>query len=190
MRSFGLALAACALITGCSTNPGQLNAVAGNKVSSSTYANADTIRILSLTDKRGKDAVLSDMYGRPMDGADVLTWLENSLVSRNFDVSLDAGNEASDETVADSAEPAEASSETCDVDLFLRRAEMFPQATSLAATIVLQADIEGRTAPVILRGQHAAMNWASMDSEMNALLARALDKALVKLVDTCDGDSE
>ena len=158
-------------LAACATEPASLTQSAVRSVKTRELGKVEGINVVSLQDRRGKDAVFTDIHGRPMSGVDLLGWLENSLALRGISL----GSMDSD------------SPDTCNIDLALRRAETGIQATSKIASFVFSVRVSGsEDVETIIRGRHSSMNWASTSSETNGMLSRALDDALLDIANFCD----
>lgn len=168
------------MFTACATEPAALGSVANSQytyeVDAKTVRNLKGIRIVSMLDDREKDAILTDLGNRPMDGTDVMEWLRNSLEFRGA-------------TFADAIGES-FSSVSCYVDLKLKRAHVTAKhGTSKTATVVLGVrsnDTDNDYA--YLRGNSSTMNWNFSSRETNAELTRALDEVSRKLSEFCSGE--
>lgn len=160
-----LSAAVAMALTACATGPRTLETGAS---ATSLSPKVTNVYVESVIDRRGKDAQISDIYGRAMEGADIMGWLSESLEARGLAV----GGEADE-------------SQVCSLDLELRKAEIGGVATSKTASVVIGARNTQTQDYKILRGQDATVNWIGGNSETNAALGRALDKALGKIETAC-----
>ena len=133
------------------------------------------IHIAALTDNREKDAMLTDMLGRPMAGTDLMDWLSTSLSGRGLTM---AGTETQSDL-----------SDKCVIELELRRAYITAQAASKSSSLVFNIRKAEPDAPAkLIRGNHSNMNWSSTNSETNVSLGRSLDEVVDGIADFCAPD--
>lgn len=167
-RSLWVSIAAAGILSACGTAPKTLD-VSGNKATHmSKQENIDVI-VKSISDNRVKDAVLSDLAGRPMAGQEVMSWLKNSLDVRGYAINANAI----------------ANGDNCVVEMELRRASLMPTATSKSATIVLGVRNVNTGDYHLFRGAKSSVNWVNGNGESNAALSNALDDSLSKIAEAC-----
>ncbi len=152
-------------LTACAVGPRTLKSGAS---ATSLSPKVNNVAIESMIDRRGKDAQISDITGKAMQGADIMGWLSESLARRGLVVGARAKE-----------------SQVCKLDLELRKAEIGGVATSKTASVVIGARNTETQDYKILRGQDATVNWMGGNGETNAALGRALDKALEKIETAC-----
>lgn len=182
LQSLGMVAGALVALAACAATPAALSSSASSLTATQTHSGNKEVSapdlshllVTSLSDDRGKDAMLTDMYGRPMQGTDVMEWIQNSLVKGGA-----VYQEASDQ--------AEIDGNACAVDIMLKRAHITANlGTSKAATVVLAARHTGTDEPYkIYRGQFASSNWAGTSNETNRALSKALNRALRELDGAC-----
>ncbi|MEZ5998652.1 MAG: hypothetical protein R3B98_08160 [Hyphomonas sp.] len=136
------------------------------------------IEVVRLTDRREKDAALADLNNRPMDGVDVMTWVQNSLEEIGARVAL-----TEPATIASEAVPDDGA---CTVEIDLRRVSINPVGTSMTSAVVLGVQRTDAALPYkALRGQVTRMNWASREGETNSALHEAISRAMEQLEGYC-----
>lgn len=173
------------IVSSCSSTPASLTSYDPAN-SNASEVDLSMVHIISLADKREKDAVLTDLNNRPMGGADIMDWLSSSLERHGAYVQPTASIPDRDDM--------------CDVRLELRRAHIAsprgnfysssPGAvlvgSSKASTIVLSVNgMNDSAPPTILRGRSASSNWTRTSEETNSSLSRALNDALAGLNEFC-----
>lgn len=133
------------------------------------------IFVRSVTDRRERNAILTDVTGRVVEGTDLIEWSRSNLIKWGMTVAgIDGeGPPVSDEFV-------------CEIDVELRKAELNSFSTTKMSTIVLGVPVSSLGDKYrVFRGSDSTMNWANSSDEMNNALERAMSSASNQIIEAC-----